>query len=801
MEYMKGDGQLDVTFMSPEEVLENAKAMGLLTDQTKVLNDGLQVEFEKIQTGFQKRIDNIVESWKEGMGNINLDTFSNDTSIINFASSGMKDLKGWAELVTKVDSEVVATFKRQRDAIIAAYDENERVFAASKKTEEDHLRYIRTRNELAEKGLKLNAEFAKTTSSKVIKELEKINKSYEDQLASIEKNFKGTAVYEKKKADLMIAHQARIDAALKKTSEASAENLEKMTADVEKLEANLKSRQKELESLYDLEEASGVKTHVEAEAAKAEASKQYYDDMARMYRDYLIYLKSIGQDVGDKEYDDAAKKLAEVESESRIEYQKNLKEQYDDLKDHNEKLTEAKDKVAEETRKSNEKIADLEKDHLDKVNEMYYDHSKNLVKLSRKLSDDLKKIAKDRVKAEQSTQSDILSIYSSSNDKIRDIRQRNLSDEQKETDNRREMYRKMAEGEEAVREARRTGNREELDRGRALLEQAGQIAESLENEKDAVRGIKQVTEELVDARKLEGELDKKDLAEKEKLAKDEYNRSKKDAVDEYNHKLSLSNDEHKDALAKEEERHKREMENLNKEVLKWQEKVTAAKEIISLIEKQGPSTAPEIAGEFDALLAKAKDGINVDFRIEGEDAVEKLKKQILELDGLDTTSTHTVKYKEEKSTGGPVGFVRKFAQGGDVQNAFSKLASRFINKGTGQGDDVPAMLKRGEYVHNTEAVREYGLKFMSMVNNRLIPKDLIKRLIKGYSTGGGVEIPTSNISNLVNNQLSLPQSKPNTTRMSFIFDDVGYETNPIEVTQDDYSMIVEKFRKHSRFAS
>jgi TP901 family phage tail tape measure protein len=108
------------------------------------------------------------------------------------------------------------------------------------------------------------------------------------------------------------------------------------------------------------------------------------------------------------------------------------------------------------------------------------------------------------------------------------------------------------------------------------------------------------------------------------------------------------------------------------------------------------------------------------------------------------TVTLTTIHKDvsEKAAGG---LVEAFATGGQV---FSKLSNRFINTGSGNKDDVPAMLMKGEYVHRQSAVQKYGRRFMELVNTGSFPVGVAKayqyggevgnQIVQGFATGGMV---------------------------------------------------------------
>ena len=103
------------------------------------------------------------------------------------------------------------------------------------------------------------------------------------------------------------------------------------------------------------------------------------------------------------------------------------------------------------------------------------------------------------------------------------------------------------------------------------------------------------------------------------------------------------------------------------------------------------------------------------------------------------------------------GYIQGYDSGGSV---FKKLSSRFISQGSGNKDDVPAMLMKGEYVQRTAAVKKYGKDFMAKLNQGIIPKSIIKM----FENGGIVEKNNlqSNlnygITSMGNNLLSLVKS-------------------------------------------
>ena len=89
-----------------------------------------------------------------------------------------------------------------------------------------------------------------------------------------------------------------------------------------------------------------------------------------------------------------------------------------------------------------------------------------------------------------------------------------------------------------------------------------------------------------------------------------------------------------------------------------------------------------------------------------------------------------VDFVQKKAIGG---LVQSFATGGRVAAAqFRRLSHPFINRGSGTKDDVPAMLKRNEFVMRPEAVKHYGLGLLYALNNRSVQRNLLPH----FSMGG-----------------------------------------------------------------
>ena len=134
--------------------------------------------------------------------------------------------------------------------------------------------------------------------------------------------------------------------------------------------------------------------------------------------------------------------------------------------------------------------------------------------------------------------------------------------------------------------------------------------------------------------------------------------------------------------------------------------------------------------ELGAVKSQADSLIKEAYRlvVEGkvDEAIRNIKAVKAELDTLkDKKVTITIEKVEKDSTGGSVG---TYATGGQV---YRRLQSRFINTGSGNKDDVPALLMKNEFVHRAAAVKKYGVDFMYKLNNLQIPKSITQMFASG----------------------------------------------------------------------
>ena len=177
-----------------------------------------------------------------------------------------------------------------------------------------------------------------------------------------------------------------------------------------------------------------------------------------------------------------------------------------------------------------------------------------------------------------------------------------------------------------------------------------------------------------------------------------------------------------------------------------QERQRITEETIADFEAPGALKVPiEVDKEsVDQSVAAVEDKIDtlpdkktvaIEARVEGLDLVESLIRKIARLKDKTIVLTTVHRSVEAKAAGGIVG-------------AFARMGG-MISRGSGNKDDVPAMLTRGEFVLPKAAVEKYGAGLMESLRNLSLP-------VPAYEMGGMVAGQTSpGLGNLGTLNLSL----------------------------------------------
>jgi len=434
---------------------------------------------------------------------------------------------------------------------------------------------------------------------------------------------------------------------------------------------------------------------------------------------------------------------------------------------YQKRLTLAREKEAEigatseeQRKKIADAIKDIEndalahtKDQLVKYITAEKDATEKILKIKKKQAEDEIALEEKKTSLITSSANKIANLRTSLADKTRAISQKGMTDEQKNNSNRIAANNKMIAAYKLLDEFERTGDSSTLSRLQSLVGSAGDLYGNLENSKEAYQGIGIASKTL---EKIEKTRLNFELAKTEEIARKKKEKTDKELADQQ--KI-------KDASIA-----------AVKSITELIDKISVTdKEFKIIVDSDEVMTAKEIMDEIE------------DKRVELELATAKEEnfREINDIYGKlqDKTITLTIKTKVEGKGASIVrneaegGYITPsfFAKGGDV---FRKLLSPFISSGSGNKDDVPAMLMKGEYVQTQSAVRKYGTAFMDSIRSGAFPLELALSGIKGFANGGSVfsgvgsSAPTPSLSSDSNeNTMSvdlnlLPNEPPISTNMS-----------------------------------
>lgn len=432
---------------------------------------------------------------------------------------------------------------------------------------------------------------------------------------------------------------------------------------------------------------------------------------------------------------------------------------------YQKRLTLAREKEAEigatseeQRKKVADAIKDIEndalahtKDQLVKYITAEKDASEKIIKIKKKVA----KIEKDLVEKTTSLKiasaNKIAGISSSFEDKVRSLRQRSMTDAQKEASNQLAAYNKLQKAKEALSKYKTTGDASDLALFESMASSSSSLWEGLKNSKEAYKGLREIASITGTAEKVRLKFQ---IQEEERLASEKKKNAEKELKDQKELKDS--------SMA------------AIKSITDLIDKISVTdKEFKIIVDTEEVQNAKEIYDEIEDKTVTITESVT------DKTVWEDIKTIYDELQ--DKTITIDVKVKgkgasivQDKADGGYI-MPSFFAKGGDV---FRKLISPFITSGSGNKDDVPAMLMKGEYVQTQSAVRKYGTAFMDSIRSGVFPLELALGGIKGFANGGSVfsgvgsNAPTPSLSSGSNDETMsvdlnlLPNEPPISTSMS-----------------------------------
>lgn len=282
-----------------------------------------------------------------------------------------------------------------------------------------------------------------------------------------------------------------------------------------------------------IQESKGLINNEEFNAKKLAADVEMYDRKIAKAKEYQNSINEIDNP------DDYAKGLIEIENLTQKHYKAKL------AYDLNYNKAAAKTK---------EDLYNLETSYNEKKLENERALAEKLKDIDQEIADNKKSIA-----------SDIAGIETSTEEKIRNIRNRSKTEEQKDTSDRLAAYKYLADGKKLLIEAEREGDEEKLSRATSLIKMSESLAGGLKSENTAVDILNKSMSALKDARNVKGELKELELLKKKNEEVAKAAQKQADEKKLYETKVSEANKAFDIIKKLEEERHAREMANIKAE--------------------------------------------------------------------------------------------------------------------------------------------------------------------------------------------------------------------------------------------
>jgi len=330
------------------------------------------------------------------------------------------------------------------------------------------------------------------------------NKEYLDALKDLENaNIKSNEFIAQNTIDM--AERAREDAQKIRDRE---------LADIQKME------QVKLHEIA-VSEAAGTLTMEEAEKQRYATAVEYFEKRKATLEGQKIELQTSEAGVDVDAVEEVNNKMKALDADLLEFKSKNLEE-------YTRKHRKTEEEIAEYVGKDG-KIAKAAKDIATKRKAAEDKLSTDIKRINKDLADkrydielDLEKkredINKERVENEKATADAIRGINSTTIDKIDKIRQRSMSDREKEQDNERIAAKKYAEGVKLIAQAEKENDRGKLEAGKQLIQQYSDLVAERKNDNEAINGVKKAEQELVKAANVEKKIKDSELLTKQKEA-------------------------------------------------------------------------------------------------------------------------------------------------------------------------------------------------------------------------------------------------------------------------------------------
>lgn len=745
-----------------------------------IVLDGLIDQFKDFKKANEGSFSNIIEKW----------AIEGTDAVADFIEE-YKELGGVFGEGEEAQLRAIAKNKARLASDINTLKEKQKAEAqAGVNIELTWKRYYKNLSILEKEAEEVRRQISESRVGQNIKLLKSERVTYEKHLAAI-------AVSQKDNVRLRIKLQAE---ATKEYKKKEKELLKGIAIDPKQQQKEYKENLQERETLFAkhlenlaIQESKGILTSEQVQAQKLESTVDFYKES---YREALKYQSLIDKETQPEEFEKRHQVVLKAEEAYYKTRQKFLNTYNSEVTKSNEKLKKLDIELLEERDKNLEKNLENKKAANIKLLAIDVDYKDKKIAIEDALQKKLELIDAKIAANRKSASNDVLSLESSTEEKIRNIRKRGLTDAQKDTSDKNAANKYLREGRLLLAQADKEKDEEKLSRGIDLIQQAESLGQGLRDERAAVNLLKESLKELKKARNIEAEIAELDLLmqKEEEVAAAAAKQAKlKEAYDE---KVQNATTAIQKIETIENERHQKEMNNLNAEISKYKKKIEVARGLVESGESKGglqeitesinqendrhQNELSNIETETGALMDKyetarkeleeyglSQEELDMNFdeffetltgtAAKAQEEVKSIMEEEITVNMDNTEVEETVDLLDSVDNtildvlAKVIGKNNVDALKASIDRLRDKtitITTRYVTQGKqavrkatggklpgfGGGDKVPVLGEAGEWWINKFAVRKYGDDFIASINNMTLPK---------FTDGGKVGIPSN----------------------------------------------------------
>jgi len=775
---LRNSGQVDV-----RSTVEGFTALAERLKYSGPILEALTAKFIKFKKINEGDITNIIEKWAK-----DLDT----NSLVDFIDANQELVgvfKAGQEEQIRESAIKRAELVKNLASIKALYAEELRTakgterLAATKK-------FLKLENVLRNQAAKVDADSAKNSADQRVKALMFELDNRKNLIEKANQTLVGQELLlERRKQEIIRASERRIKDIRAGGGGVSVEDqLAVYKTELQKRESLLSKHYADIAAL----EAKGELTNEQANDKKLQATVDFY---AKSYTNALNYFEKINKLDNPEEYVKRQKIVLQAEEAYYKSRAKFVNEYNKVVFTSREKIEKLDTKVRNEQEKNFQKTQNSKEKATLKLEAIDISYAKKRENIERALQKKIEDINNEIVKNRQSAASDILSLESSTEEKIRTVKNRGKTDAQKDASDQLAANRMLTKGSLLIADAEKTKDSEKLKRGVELLKQAENLGQGLKNERTAVNVLRSALSGLKKARNVEAELKELDLLKKKEEEVAKAARKLADSKKDYDLKVKNAKTAIDKIAQLETMRHTKEMANLNRELELYRKKVQLAQQYLDNLESN--PVAEQKAKEQESI-DNARNVAEINNIVAEKNAIhdkfESAKKDVrdyasvtdeeldmsfdefigslgmlsdavddstgnelkVDMDNSEVLETTVLLDSMQETVLDVLAKVLGLNDVTELQDEISKLkdktvtiTTKFVTEGSsdsagmatggrlpgfGGGDRRPILGEDGEWMINKFAVRKYGDRFMSMLNSMTLPK---------FSTGGPIGQLTS----------------------------------------------------------